>query len=189
MGNTAFGNEVIDSAFAVGVTRVPVLHRGVFYFCIIQSNQFYNGSMQLIFITHGRGAPFQVTNVAAFVGNNKCALKLACITFVNPKIGGEFHGTAHAFRNVNKGAITKYSAVHGCIKIIFLRYNATKVFFYQLRVFFYRFGYGTKNYARFFQFFPESGCNRHGIEHGINRNAREHFLFVQGNTQFFISLQ
>ena len=81
----ALGHEVVDTAFAVLITRIPVLHGRVFNFCVIEGHQLDNGRMQLVFVAHRRRATFEVTDVAAFVGDHQGALELTGIGCVDPK--------------------------------------------------------------------------------------------------------
>ena len=54
--DTAFGNEIIDTAFPVLVARIPVLHGGVLDFTILMHNDLDNGCMQLVLVPHRRCA-------------------------------------------------------------------------------------------------------------------------------------
>ena len=82
----AFGHEVIDAATAILVAGVPVLHSGVLDLSVFQRNEFYHGSMQLIFIAHRRCAALKVAHMGASVGNDQCALKLPGIAFIDAEI-------------------------------------------------------------------------------------------------------
>ena len=56
VGDTALGDEVIDTALALGIAGVPVLHRRVLDLGIVQRHQFHHRCVQLVFIAHRRGA-------------------------------------------------------------------------------------------------------------------------------------
>src|ERR1700742_193084 len=94
---STLGNKVVNTSFAIFITRVPVLYGRVFYLRIFHSYQFNHGCMQLVFITAGRSATFQVTYVRTFIGNNKRTFKLAGVLCIYPEISRELHWAANAF--------------------------------------------------------------------------------------------
>ena len=85
---TPLGDEVIDAAFALGITRVPVLHRRVLDGGVTQRDQLNHRGMQLVFIAHRGCTAFKITDITAFVGNDQGAFELAGFGFINTKVGG-----------------------------------------------------------------------------------------------------
>ena len=52
---SAFGNEVEYSAFSFAVAWVPVLYGAVFDFCAFVYDDFDDGCVELVFVTHRSG--------------------------------------------------------------------------------------------------------------------------------------
>ncbi len=67
--------------------------------------------MQLILVALGRGATFEVRNVAVVVGNYERTLELACVGCVYAEICAQFHGAANTLWNVAERAIAKNGRV------------------------------------------------------------------------------
>ena len=153
----ALGDEVVDAAFAVFVARVPVLYRGVFDLGVVQGDQFYHRSVQLVFVPHGGGAAFQVAYVAAFFGDDQGAFELAGVGGINPEVGRQFHGAANALRDVHERAVREHRRVQGGKVVVADRDDAAQIFFHQLGVFMHRFGDGAEDNAGFFQGLFEGG--------------------------------
>ena len=107
MTNPTLGHKIKNPAFAFCVSRKPVLHRGVFDFGMVMGYEFNYGCMQLILVASGCGTSFQITHIAPFIGNDERTFKLPCSRLINTKIGGEFHGAAHPFRDIAKRPVRK----------------------------------------------------------------------------------
>ena len=88
MAATPLGHEVVDAALAVFVAGVPVLDGGVLDFSVVHRDQFHDRSVQLVGIAHRSAAPFQVADVAAFVGDDNGPLELTCLGVVDAEVGG-----------------------------------------------------------------------------------------------------
>src|SRR5262249_59104151 len=106
-------HEVINSAAAFLIAGIPVLHGGITDFCVVQSNQLHHSSVKLIAIAHRRCTPLQITDVAAFVGNDERAFKLTRLAGVDTKVRGKLHRTSHALWDVGKRTIAENSTVPG----------------------------------------------------------------------------
>src|SRR5690606_15252329 len=100
--NAAFGHKIVDPSLSLLVTRIPVLHRTVFYFRILVSNNLHNGGMQLVFVTLRRSASFKVRNVTRLFSYYKRSFKLTCTAGVDTKICAELHGTTNTSWNKTK---------------------------------------------------------------------------------------
>src|ERR1700733_9612 len=59
---SALGDEIVDSALAVLVAGIPVLHGGVFDLCVVERDQLDNRSVQLIFVANRSGAAFEIAD-------------------------------------------------------------------------------------------------------------------------------
>src|SRR5690554_3037933 len=161
MGNATLGHEVVNTALAFCVAGVPVLYRGIFDLNTIQRYQLDHRSVQLVFITHGGGAAFQITDVGAFISNDQGALELPGIQFIDPEISGQLHGAAYALGNVDKGAIGENRGVQGSVVVVLLRHHGPQILFYQIRETANGLADRTENDARLFQFLAEGGDDRY----------------------------
>src|SRR5690554_2743889 len=121
MGNTPLGHEVVDTALAFRVTRVPVLYGGVLDLRIIQGNQLDNRRVQLVFVAHGRGTALEIAHIGALVGDDQRAFELSGVQFVDTEIGGQLHGAAYAFGYIDKGAIGEHRRVQCGVVVVLLR--------------------------------------------------------------------
>ena len=62
--------EVVNTAFSVFISRIPILYCRIFHFCMIMSNNLDNSCMQLVFIAHRSSTTFQITNVSLIIGHD-----------------------------------------------------------------------------------------------------------------------
>ncbi len=92
----ALGDEIVDSALAVLVAGIPVLHGRVLDLRIVESDEFNHRRVELVFIANGSGAAFEITYVSAFVGNDQGALELSRFRRVDAEVSGKLHGAANA---------------------------------------------------------------------------------------------
>ncbi len=138
MRHAALGDEVVDTAFAFGVPGVPVLHGGILDLGTVECHQFNHRRVQLVLVAHGGRAALEVADVAAFVGDDQRALKLAGVGFIDAKVGGQLHGAAHPFRDVDKGTVAEHRAVESGVKVVFARHHTAQVFLDQLGVIVHR---------------------------------------------------
>ena len=69
MTDAPLGDKIENPTDALCVARVPVLHCGVFDFCIIHGNQFNHRGVQLVLIARRGRAALQITHITAFVSH------------------------------------------------------------------------------------------------------------------------
>ena len=117
--------------------------------------------MQLALVALGCGAAFQIGHIAALVGNDQRALKLARVFRIDAEIGRQFHRAAHPRRDIDKRAVREYSRIKCRIEIILHRHNRAEVFFHQFGVVLDRFRNRAKDHARFQQLVLKSCANGH----------------------------
>src|SRR5690606_34717894 len=103
----ALGDEIVDTALAVLVARIPVLDGGIFDLGIVERDQFHHGGVKLGLVAHGGRAAFEIAYIAIGFGNDQRALELAGLLLVDAEIGRQFHGAADALGDVDEGAIGK----------------------------------------------------------------------------------
>ena len=65
----------------------------------------YHRRVQLVAVAHRCRTAFDIADVAAFIGHQDGAFKLAGFFRVDAEIGRELYRAAHAFRHVDKGAV------------------------------------------------------------------------------------
>ena len=87
------------------VAWIPVLNGGVFHLRIVLNDNLYDGSMQLIFIAHGRCASLKITHISVVFGHNEGSFKLSCVACINSKVRTKLHWAAHSLGNIDKRAI------------------------------------------------------------------------------------
>src|SRR5215469_5572289 len=117
----ALGDEVVDSALAFLVAGIPVLHSRVLDGRVVVRDQLDHRGVQLVLIAHGRGAAFEIADISAFVSDDQRALELAGVLGVDPEVGGELHGAAHALGHVDEQPIAEDSRVQCRKEIVGVR--------------------------------------------------------------------
>ena len=188
-------DEIVDAALALGVAGVPVLHRRIFDLRIVQRDEFDNSGVQLVFVAHWRGAAFEIGHIAALVGDNQRAFKLAGVFGVNPEISAELHRATHAFGDVDECPVGEDRAVQGREIIVVHRHNLAEPFLHQLRIFLNRLRYAAENHASTFKFCAKGGGDRNTVEHGVHSHAAraldasQHFLLCNRDAQLLINTQ
>src|SRR5581483_9589849 len=83
----ALGDEIEDAAFALGVARIPVLHRRILDLGVVERDELDHGGVQLVLVAHRRGAAFEIGDVGALVGDDQRALELAGVALIDAEIG------------------------------------------------------------------------------------------------------
>jgi hypothetical protein len=135
LAQRALGDEIIDAALALGIAGIPVLHRRIFDLGIVERDQFDHGGVELVFVAHRRGAAFEIADIAALVGHDQRAFELAGIFRVDAEIGGQLHRAAHAFGDVDEGAVGKDRAVERGEIIVVHRHDLAEPFLHQIGIF------------------------------------------------------
>ena len=67
LADSALGYKIVHATLALGIARVPVLHRGVLNLGVIQGNQLYHGGMKLVLVSLRGGAALEVAYKTAFI--------------------------------------------------------------------------------------------------------------------------
>lgn len=179
-----FRDEVIDTATPLSVTRIPVLHCGVFHLGVFLHHNLDNGGMKLVFVAHRSGATFEIRDVTTVVADNEGALKLSRVSRVDAEIGGEFHRTANTARNINEGTVGEDGTVERSEIIVAIGNDRAKVFAHEFRIFSHGLTDGAEDDALFLQFLLEGGFDRHGVHHGINGHTRECQTLMKRDAEF-----
>ena len=68
------------------VARIPVLNGGVFHLGVILNDNLYDGSMQLIFVSHGSGAAFKIAYIRIVFCHNEGSFELSRVAGVNSEV-------------------------------------------------------------------------------------------------------
>jgi hypothetical protein len=185
----ALGHEIVNAAFAFFVAGIPVLDGGVFDLGAFHRNEFDDGSVELVFIAHWRGATFEVADVAAFVGDDQGAFELAGTGGVDAEIGRKFHRATDALGDVTKGTVAEHGAVERGVKVVIRRDDCAEVFFDELRMFADGFAEAAENNAFFGKFFAEGRRDARAVHDGVDGHAAETFLFVERDAEFIEHFQ
>ena len=77
LAEPSFGDKVQYTATPLSVTRIPILHRTVFDVGIFLHYYLHYGGMELVLITHRRGASLHIAHLGSFIGHYQSALKLS----------------------------------------------------------------------------------------------------------------
>ena len=101
----ALGDEIIDAALAVLVAGIPVLDGRIFDLGVVQRDQLDDRGMQLVLVALRRRAAFEIADIGALLGDDQRALELAGFRGVDAEIGRQFHRAAHAFGDIDEGAV------------------------------------------------------------------------------------
>ena len=111
-------DEVEHATLTLGVARIPVLYRRVFYFCSVHDDNLDDGSVQLVLVAHRCRAAFEIADVAVVVGNDQRTLELSGIAGIDAEVAAQLHRTAHTLWNIDKGTVAEDGAVEGGIEIV-----------------------------------------------------------------------
>src|SRR6185437_5444300 len=186
---TALGHKVVDTADAVLVAGIPVLHGRVLNLRIIERDQLNYSRMQLVLIALGSSATLQIARVATFLDHNQRALKLAGIRRVDAEVGGKLHWTANALRDKSKGAVAEYRRIQGRIEVVGIRNHGTEILLHQVGMLLYRLGKRAEDHSLFRQLLLKCSGDGNAVEHGIHSNTGEPLLFVQRNPQLAVGFK
>ena len=145
--------------------------------------------MKLVFIALGRGAAFQIADIATFVGDDQGALELARLRGIDAEIGGELHRAAHALGHIDKSTVGKHRRVQGGEEIVRHRHHCAQILLHQVGMVADRFGDRAEDHPRLVKLVLEGGGDRNAVEHRVHRHAGQRHLLVQRNAQLLVGLQ
>ena len=168
----ALGDEVVDAALAVGVARIPVLHRRIFDLGVVERDQLDHRGVELVLVAHRRGAAFEIAHVGALVGDDQRALELAGVLLVDAEIGRQLHRAAHARRHVDERAVGEHRRVERGEEIVGGRHHGAEILLHQIGMLAQRLRDRHEDHAGLLQLRLEGGRDRNRIEHGIDRDPR-----------------
>ena len=72
----------------------------------------------MIFVAHRSGAAFEIRDIGPLVGDDQRPLELPGIGGVDAEVSRQFHRTANALGNVDKGPVGKDCRIEGCVEIV-----------------------------------------------------------------------
>ena len=101
----ALGDEVIDTAFAELIARIPVLDRGVLDLGTFVDVDLDDSSVKLVLVAHRCGASFEIGDVSLLVGDDEGAFELTRSAGIDAEVGSQFHRAAHSLGDIHKRAI------------------------------------------------------------------------------------
>ena len=182
--DAALGDEVINAAPALLVAGIPVLNGGILHLGVPLDHDLDHGGVQLVLVALRRGAPFEVAHVGALVGHDQRAFELPRAGGVDAEIGRQLHRAAHPLGDVAERAVGEDRGVQRSVEVVGIGHDAPEVFFHQLGKVAQRLGDRTEEDALLGQYLPESGLDRHGVHHGVDRDARQRHLLLERNAQF-----
>ena len=183
------GDEVEDTATAVLVAGVPVLDGRVLDLGVVQRDQFDNGGVKLVLVTHRRRAAFQIGHIGPLVGDDQRALELSGVRGVDAEIGAELHRAAHAWRDVDERAVGEHRRIQRRVLVVRIGDHGAQILLDQIRAALEGLGDGAKDDADFPQLGLEGGGHGNAVEHGVDGDPGQPLLLLQGNAQLLVSLQ
>src|ERR1700739_4384832 len=92
----ALGDEIVNSALAFRIARIPVLHGRIFNFRPFERDEFHDRGMQLVFIALGCRAALEIGDITSSVGDNQRALELARVSLIDTEISGKLRRATNA---------------------------------------------------------------------------------------------
>ena len=84
--NSTFGYKIIDTAFPLFISRIPVLHRAVFHFRIFFHDNLHNRCMQLILIPLRSRTSLQIAYIRIILRHDERPFELSCILSIDSEI-------------------------------------------------------------------------------------------------------
>ena len=110
---------------------------------------------------------------------------------VDAEIGRQLHRAAHPFGDVDERTVREDRRVQGRIEVVGDRNDRSEIFTNDLRIVADRLRDRRKDHAGLLEFLLEGGHHRHGIEHGIDGDARsfhasQNSAFMQGDAKLFV---
>ena len=172
LAESPFGDEVVDTAAALLVAGIPVLHGRIFDLGPFVGSDFHDGGVQLVLVAHGRRATFEVAYIAVVVGDDEGALKLSRVGRIDAEIGRQLHGAAHPFGYVHKRPVAEYRRVEGGEEVVAVRNYRAQVLAHKVGVVFHRLADGAEDDAQFGQLLLEGGFHRYAVHDGVDGDAR-----------------
>ena len=139
--------------------------------------------MQLVLVTHGSGATFQIGDVGIVIGHDECALKLPRLGRIDAEISGQLHRAANALRNIHKRAVAEDSRIQSGIEIVGIRHHLAQILAHQVRIVLHSLADGAEDNAQLSQALTVSRLHAHAVHHGIHCHTTQAQLLLQGDAQ------
>ena len=184
---SALGDQVQDAAAALGISRIPVLHRAVAHVRILLHYYLHHGRVELVFVAHRGGAALHVAHARAFVGDDERAFELAGAARVDAEVAAEIHRALHSLGDVAEGAVGEDRAVQRRVEVVGDGHYAREVLAHEVRVLPDSLGEAAEDDAHLRQCLAEGGADANGVEHGIYRhlrfNSSQYLAFLYGDAE------
>ena len=139
--------------------------------------------VQLMFVAHRRRAAFEIAHVRAFFGDDQRPLELSGSLRVDAEVGRQLHRAAHALRDVGERTVGKHSRVERRVEVVRVRHDRAEVLPHEIGMVLHRFGERAEDDADLGQLRLEGRRHRNAVEHGVDRDAREQLLLIEGNAE------
>ena len=175
------GHEVINSAVAIFVARIPVLERRILDLGVVQSDELDHRRVKLVGPADGSGASLQVADIAALVRDDESPLELAGIQRVDAEIGHKLNRAPDAGRHVAERAVAEDRGVQRGVEVVGVWHYGTEIFSHQVWIPLHRLGDGTEDDARILEHLLVGRRDRNAVQHRVNRDAAQLLLLFQRN--------
>ncbi len=185
----ALGHEIVNTALAVLVAGIPVLHRAVFDFRVVVRDKLHHRRVQLVFVPHRRGAAFEVAHLRAVVGHDERALELAGLGRIDAEIGRKLHRAAHTLRDITERAVGEDGGIQRGVIVVRVRHHRAEIFFDEIGMFLHGFAERAENNSLLRELFAIRCADGYGIKHRVHRDTGKPSAFAQWNAELLVSLQ
>ena len=166
----SLGDEIVDAALALGIARIPILHRRILDLRIVERNQLDHRRMQLVLVALRRRAAFEIGDVGAFLRDDQRALELARIPLVDAEIGRQLHRAAHPLGHEDERTVGEHRRIERGVEIVGHRDHGAEILPHQLGML----ADGLRNRAEDDagpgELLLEGGDHRYRVEHRVDRH-------------------
>ena len=145
--------------------------------------------MELVLVTHGGRAAFEIAHGGTLVGDDQGSLELPGGGGVDPEIGGQLHRAADPLRDVGEGAVAEDRGVEGGEEIVGVGDHGAEVPLHEGGMLQDRLREGAEDDAQIGEFLLEGGRHRDAVKDGVHGDSGEHLLFGERDPQLLVGLQ
>ena len=183
------GHEIVDTALALRIAGIPVLHRRILDLRVLHRDQLDHRRVQLVLVALRRGATLQVADVAALLGDDQGTLELPGVLCIDTEIGRQLHRATHALGDVHEGAVGKHRGIQRRVEVVRVRDHRTEILAQQRRMLARRLRDRAEDHPGVGQVLAEGCRHRDTVEHRIHGDTRQRLLLLQRDAEFLVGAQ
>ena len=179
----ALRHEVEHAALAFAVARVPVLYRRVLDLSPFLHHDLDDGGVELVLVAHGCRAAFEVRDVGIIVAHDECPLELPRAAGVDAEVRAELHRAAHAFGDIDEGAVAEDGGVERGEEVVAIGDDAAQVLAHQVGVLADGLADRAEDDALLAELLAERRLDAHRVHHGIDGCSGQCHALLQRDAQ------